>query len=143
MPLPLLLPLAVKGLAVLAKSIIVHGMAPKAGVVLLKSVAAHGFSQTVGSVLAVGIVVGGVVWAKEMVDNLQLALKALDDDNVGEAVTRFAKLAISLHSTADALPHAVHDYLKTIEVAEEKAQAVSDTIVSLRDEISNKIHQLA
>jgi hypothetical protein len=142
MPLPLL-PLAIKGLIVLGKAIAAKGMAAKFGYVLLKTISAYGLSATVGGVLTVGIVVGGVVWAKERVDNLRLAFVALENENVGAAITHFAKLAISIGGTVDALPHAVHDYLVTIKTGEEKAQAVAEVIKGLRNDIATEIARLS
>ena len=142
MPFPLL-PLAIKGLIVLGKAIAAKGMAAKVGYILVKSVSAYGLSATVGGVLTVGVVAGGIVWVQERVDNLRLAFTAIEQDDMAAAVEQFARLAISIGGVVDALPHAVHDYLVTIKAGEEKAQAVSELITTLRQEISLEINRLS
>jgi len=130
-------------LIAIGKAIAAHGAAAKVGYVLVKSVSAYGLSATVGGVLTVGVVAGGVLWARDRVDNLRLAFAALERDNVGEAVTQFANLAISIGGTVDALPHAVHDYLVTIKAGQEKAQAVSELLTGLKDDIATEIRRLS
>lgn len=145
MPLPLL-PLAVKGLIVIGKAIVAHGSVvpiTKTSFVLIKTaVSTYGLSTTVGGALTLGIVVGGVAWVKERVDSLQLALKALEDDDIEGAVKHFADLAVKLGTTVSVLPHAVSDYLETINVASEKVQDISELISCLKDDISYEISRL-
>ena len=140
MPLPLL-PLAIKGLFVIGKAIIAHGAVAKTGYVIAKAASIYGLSATVGGVMTVGIAVGGVVWVRDRVNHLKQAIKAIENNDATNAVIHFASLAISLHKPVDALPHAVNDYLQTIEVSKEKTQVVVGLIRDLRTDIANEIQR--
>lgn len=140
--MPVLEYLAVKGLMVIGKAIAAKGLAAKAGLLLWKMVGAYGLSATIGNTLLIGVVVGGIYWTKDRVDNLSNGLKAIEDGDIKKAVLNFGQLAISSNIEVEMLPDAVHDYLLKINVSEEKASAVAKVVSSLETNIANEVMRL-
>jgi hypothetical protein len=142
MAIPIIL--ALKGLAFLGKAIAGKAILVKAtSVVLLKSVAAFGLSSTISTTLVVGTAVGGILWTKGEIKHLKKAFRALEEDQLDEAILHFASLMNAIRSIhAESLADTVHTCLQWIGVSNGKANEVYDLIVEMGDEITQKARQL-
>lgn len=78
--------------------------------------------------MLVGLVVGGVVWTKERVDNLKNGVQALADGEYWKAIKNFGELAWSANLQVSMLPDVVNDALLKIKVSPEKATNVANWI---------------
>lgn len=131
--MPILEALIVNGLIVTGKFILSKAVIAKTAVVATKVVAtkmlaAYSIAQIASAVMLVGLVVGGVVWTKERVENLKNGVQALADGEYWKATKNFGELAWSANLHVNMLPDAVNDALLKIKVSPEKAANVANWI---------------
>lgn len=137
--MPVLEALALKGLIVIGKAIATKAAVAKGAVAIYHAV---GLANAIAAASVVGVVVGGIYWTKERVDNLLNGLKALDDGDISKAAINLGRLAISSDIEVKMLPDAVHDYLIKARVPEEKAQEVSKVVSGMEDKIVEQVRRL-
>jgi len=130
-------PIAIKGLLILAKAIAGKAALVKVtGYVIAKSIAAYGLSATIGTAITVGTVVGGVAWTGKRIKHLRKAFKALEEDNIDEAIYYFARLLHSVHGIdVHGLADTVQSCLEKV-TSFDKAAEVHDLILEFGSEIT-------
>jgi uncharacterized membrane protein len=115
--------LVVKGGAVVAKSVVTHGLASTA-------------SAVAGGAIVTGFVVGGVVWTNSLIQLLGQAVVDLSNGNKIQALQKFAKLYGRLHHVSiEAFPDVVENVLKKIGFALEDAHMIAKFIGNNEREI--------
>ena len=121
--------LATKGIAILA----------------VKGALAFGVAATIKTLLVAGVVVGGITWTSEMVQDVKDIINALEAGNEGVAVIRLAKLAKRLHGVnleglAD-FPQELGAYLEEVGANAEAVKAIVDfTSDNLENIKKNVVH---
>lgn len=140
--MPILEALFFKGAAVIAKAIAAKGLAAKTGVLAWKAISAYGLSATLSTAFVVGVVVGGIYWTKDRVNNLRNGLKALEDGDMKKAAINLGMLVISSDIEVKMLPDAVHDYLVKVRIPENRAQEVAKVIRGMEDSIEEQVRRL-
>lgn len=142
MAIPILI--ALKGAAIIGKYIAGKAFLVKATAALFaKSIATYGISTTITGVLVAGTVVGGVVWTQERIKHLRKAFKALENDNIEEAVFYFANLLNAIKGIdVDDLADTVQSCLQALHISASKAYEVHDLIEELGDQITSTAKKL-
>jgi hypothetical protein len=119
--------LATKGIAILA----------------VKAALAFGVAATIKTLLVAGVVVGGITWTSEMVQDVKDIINALEAGNEGVAVIRLAKLAKRLHGVnleglAD-FPQELGAYLEEVGADAQAVKAIVDFTSDNLDNIKKNV----
>lgn len=142
--MPIVEALVLKGLFVAGKFLLSKAVIGKTAIIATKAIgtkilAAYSIAQIASAVMLVGLVVGGVAWTKERVENLKNGVQALSDGEYLKAIRNFGELALSANLSVEMLPDAVNDALLKINVSPEKASNVANWIRNNENGIVNYI----
>ncbi|MCX7747079.1 MAG: hypothetical protein N2645_09345 [Clostridia bacterium] len=135
--------LALKGLIVLGKYIVSHGLMAKVGILLSKYVIAHGVAATISAVVAAGTMVGLITWTGERIKMLSDGVEALSNGDVKKAAKSFGRLAISTNLNVHSLADQVHQCVLEKGISLTDSQNIKDAILCIKDDIEEEIAKVS
>lgn len=131
--------LAVKGFAAICTYVAHHAVATKVVFTGYKLLKAYSLAQIATGVVATSIVVGGVVWGIDRINNLQNGYNALIEGDKWKAIRNFGELALSIGGV-HTLPEAVQSGLVKLHVSAEHAQNIANWVSSNENAIINYVN---
>lgn len=107
-----LIPFLVKGAVVLAKATIASKKVSVVGKALAVSTKTYGASTVIATTTTACIVVGGITWSVDRIDNLQACYKSWQDGDMEGFTNNCASLLGKIHSLAtDSIAHSAETVL--------------------------------
>lgn len=101
MPLPIFIPLLIKGAVVVGKVLLSKGAVAKGAVIVTKSAVAKYGAAKVTSVVVTGLVcTGGVVWSLENIERIHKAYEHMSNGNYRSAADELTRVAVSIKTVA-------------------------------------------
>lgn len=130
--------LAVKGFATICTYMAHHAAAAKIAVTGYKLFKTYSLAQIAIGTATASVVVGGVVWGIDRINNLRNGYNAIIEGNKWEAIRNFGELAISMGGV-HTLPEAVQSGLVQLHVSPEHSQSIANWISTNENVIINYV----
>lgn len=131
--------LAIKGLTAICTYAAHHAVAAKVAFTGYKLLKAYSLAQIAITATATCIVVGGVVWGIDRINNLKNGYNAILAGNAKEAIVNFGQLAISLGGV-HTLPESVELGLEKLHVPSAQAHKIADWVSSNENAIIKYVY---
>ena len=131
--------IAIKGFAAICSFVAHHAVATKVAVTGYKILKTYSLAQIAAGVATASIVVGGVVWGIERVNNLKNGYNAVIEGEYKKAIRNFGELAISIGGV-HTLPEAVQSGLMQLHVSSEHAQTIANWVSTNENAIINYVN---
>lgn len=131
--------LALKGFAAICTFVAHHAAATKVVFTGYKLLKAYSLAQIAVGVVTASVVVGGVVWGIDRINNLRNGYNAIIEGDKRKAIRNFGELALSIGGV-HTLPEAVQSGLIQLHVSPEHAQNIANWISTNENAIINYVN---
>lgn len=131
--------LAVKGFAAICSFVAHHAVATKVAVTGYKLLNTYSLAQIAAGVATASVVVGGVVWGVDRINNLKNGYNAIIEGDKWKAIRNFGELALSIGGV-HTLPEAVQSGLTQLHVSSEHAQSIANWVSTNENAIINYVN---